>query len=216
VFDLVVASQQDNTSKWAAMTSLARAEAIAYKPSLTGVSFVAWAKEGGEEETLESQFWLNTHGATPPSTSRVSMLTKGVPKKDGAERWYLRCPLCISDICTSQEDRCDAGGFSRSGLVNLAQHACGRAHQCSKLAYFRGVRDALKQVAQARHDVSAEEAANFSIGHAYVCVVRTCQWMERALREDIKHSPDDAPKVVDEGGPTPSTTKSLGRMVVDG
>jgi hypothetical protein len=165
-----------------------------YRANLAVTSgFVPWQGHGTDEETLFTQFQIPTYGATTPANNCTLFQKSAL--------LYARCALCVQDINLSQRKRVNTDSITASSLSHVAQHASSRSHQQARLAYLRGVRDTLKHVAH--HGLAPG---------AYQNIVKDCHRIETRLRDTMKNPPSNAPPMVTEGGPTPSTTKALSAL----
>jgi hypothetical protein len=162
-----------------------------YTPTMkTNSGFVPWVDNKNECETLLTQYEVETHGATTPYNCMTLF------EKDN--NVYGRCALCVTDVSMSQSQRVKRNEINRSSMLNVAQHACSKGHQASKLAYLRGIRDCLKHIA---HNSLRDDT--------YQKVVNDCHRLEQNLRNLLKDTPANAPSMASEGGPTPDTNKRL-------
>lgn len=205
-------------------------------------------RPGVSRHSLLTEFKIPTYGATDEAL-QLQFIRKESKKQSrgndtdcimqhGSEgeknhKWYGRCALCVTDIalswdasnCTKKQRRspsmdADTVKINSSAFNLVENHACTRIHQCAVLAYKKGVRDALKGMAEfckRRSQVHAGASENTCVDvetafmRCYKMMVPECDWLEGVLNSNM---PDDLVSGDDDGlkHATPATLKALGML----
>jgi len=190
-----------------------------YKPNSKQSDTAPWKHPLFDEdtnETLRTQFEINTHGITVPRTFIEFV-------KDTDDQVLGRCGLCYHDCRTSISRRVRKPlNFSKplpcSAMTNIAQHAVSRGHQIAVNRLLKGARDALKNIATEYAvllpDESERAAQVHGIHYNYEMLVNHCRRRQLLLAKE-RTSDKDTPRnssIFSSNTPTPTTIRHLSKF----